>query len=162
MLNDRHIVAAQLEHLEALPGLERALGLQAWELSAYNRCLGDPSCDLLVAVSSQGVEGFYLARTVQETAEVLKLGVRLDAQGQGIGSALLERGLEVARRRGCRECFLEVRSSNRRARELYAKQGFRIVGRRRDYYRDPLEDAVVLGRRWASRTHPGGCERGAG
>jgi len=65
---------------------------------------------------------------------------RLDATGE----ALLEAGLAAFRRSRVDEVFLEVRESNTSARALYARHGFRPVGQRSAYYRNPKEDAVVL------------------
>jgi len=52
--------------------------------------------------------------------------------------------LEVLAGRGVQQVFLEVRESNAPARALYTAQGFKEVGRRKQYYRRPVEDAIVL------------------
>jgi len=56
----------------------------------------------------------------------------------------VERVLDVLSGRGARQIYLEVRESNAPARRLYAAHGFREVGRRKEYYRRPVEDAIVL------------------
>lgn len=128
----------------ALAGLDRDTGLQPWTVETYATLSEDDGADLLVAATGGDVQGFYLARTVAEQGEIFKLGVRRDCRRRGIGRALLEAGLELGRRRNWSECFLEVRSENHAALELYRRMGFREVGRRSRYYADPPGDALIL------------------
>ena len=74
------------------------------------------------------------------------LAVLPSARRQGIGAALLAAVLAWAATRGARHLSLEVRQSNAAALGLYARFGFRPEGRRRGYYADPVEDALLLGR----------------
>jgi ribosomal-protein-alanine N-acetyltransferase len=62
----------------------------------------------------------------------------------GVGSALLSRIIETAKRLKVKVAFLEVRSGNHAAQSLYEKNGFKAIARRADYYTDPREDAVVM------------------
>jgi len=64
----------------------------------------------------------------------------------GLGRGLVAEIISVMAARGVRQVYLEVRESNAAARALYAAQGFREVGRRKQYYRRPVEDAIVLRR----------------
>ena len=68
----------------------------------------------------------------------------LSARRRGLGSHLLGEFLHHVQSNGGREVFLEVRESNRAARELYEKWAFIEAGRRKSYYQDPPEDALVL------------------
>lgn len=70
-------------------------------------------------------------------AELLNLAVRPQARRRGLGRALLAL-------LGGRKVWLEVRASNESAIRFYESQGFRICGRRRNYYREPEEDAVLM------------------
>ena len=92
------------------------------------------------------VLGYVVAWFAGGQGEIANLAVDPDARGRGIGSILLDAALDKARRQRTDEVFLEVRSSNLRARQLYESRGFAEVGRRRRYYRQPVEDAVIL--RW--------------
>ena len=92
------------------------------------------------------VLGYVVAWFAGGEGEIANLAVDPAARGRGIGSALLDAALEEARRQQASRVFLEVRSSNLRARQLYESRGFAEVGRRRRYYRRPVEDAVVLRR----------------
>ena len=62
----------------------------------------------------------------------------------GVASSLLEAAMDESRYRGVRFVLLEVRASNEPAQALYKKLGFKLIGRRRDYYRGPVEDALVM------------------
>ncbi len=62
----------------------------------------------------------------------------------GLAGLLLDLGLDLARGRGARTALLEVRAGNGAALALYRRAGFEVAGRRRDYYRDPPEDALVM------------------
>ncbi|HEY6075019.1 MAG TPA: ribosomal protein S18-alanine N-acetyltransferase, partial [Anaerolineales bacterium] len=83
-------------------------------------------------------------REVAGTGEVLNLAVAPDSRRRGVARALLRAGLARLRKRRVQEVFLEVRESNQSAQALYLSYGFRPVGQRTAYYRNPKEDALVL------------------
>ena len=92
------------------------------------------------------IVGYAIAWYVLDEGELANLAVARDARRQGIGRELLQAVLADARARGVRALYLEVRESNVAARELYAAQDFEEVGRRKEYYRSPVEDALILRR----------------
>ena len=89
--------------------------------------------------------GYFILMVAVGEAHLLNLSIAARCQRSGHGSALLREALELARRRGARSLFLEVRPSNAAAQALYARFGFRRVGVRRGYYpaRFGREDALV-------------------
>jgi [ribosomal protein S18]-alanine N-acetyltransferase len=99
-----------------------------------------------VFVAEQGgsIVGYAVGRAALDQGEILNLGVTLQARRRGIGAALVRRLLAAFASSGAREAFLEVRESNFAAQRLYESFGFTDVGRRRGYYRRPVEDAVIL------------------
>jgi ribosomal-protein-alanine N-acetyltransferase len=99
-----------------------------------------------VAEEAGAVRGYLVARTAGDEAEVLDVAVDPAVRGRGIGRALLADALRGLGERGARRAYLEVRESNTVALRLYQSMGFRPVGRRRGYYRQPTEDALVLAR----------------
>jgi ribosomal-protein-alanine N-acetyltransferase len=99
---------------------------------------------MLVAAAPDGPVGYVVGRVVLDEGEILNLGVPLAVRRHGIGRALVERLMSTFAAAGVRQVFLEVRDSNLAAQRLYAGFGFRPVGRRRRYYRAPVEDAVLL------------------
>ena len=89
------------------------------------------------------VQGFIVGRAVSEDWEIENIAVAGVARRRGLGTRLLEEFIDLARGRGAQSVFLEVRESNRAARRLYEKYAFVEAGRRRHYYREPEEDAMV-------------------
>jgi len=75
---------------------------------------------------------------------ITNIAVRPDRRRRGLARNLLGGILEEARQRHLRQVVLEVRPSNTEARTLYESFGFRVVGRRRGYYYDTGEDALVM------------------
>lgn len=109
--------------------------------------LAEPSSVALVAEGEDGVFlGAVLARHAAGEGEILSIAIDPAHRGAGHGRALLEAALAALLAAGVATVWLEVRRSNEAAQRLYAGAGFVAVGVRRGYYRDPLEDAVVLRR----------------
>jgi ribosomal-protein-alanine N-acetyltransferase len=106
---------------------------EAWTASQCAGMLPLPGVWLTLARDGSGVVGFTLARATGDEAELLLLAVRTDRQGKGIGRQLLDRFAGSAHGRGAARLHLEVREGNH-ALNLYAQAGFRLVGRRRNYY----------------------------
>lgn len=125
--------------------------------SAYGEAWTGPQCAgllpmpgvwLTLAKIGRDVVGFALGRVVAGEAELLLLAVSKGAQRRGVGGALLERFVSIAKRRGAARLHLEVRSGNP-ALSLYRNAGFDEVGRRRNYYHGAggeLFDALTLAR----------------
>jgi ribosomal-protein-alanine N-acetyltransferase len=89
------------------------------------------------------VQGFVVARVVGEEWEIENIAVSSPARKRGLGTRLLRELLDLARAQGAEAVVLEVRESNRAARALYHKWSFRESSRRKDYYHDPEEDAIL-------------------
>ena len=85
-------------------------------------------------------------RLIVDELHVLDVAVAPDARRQGLARLLLGLALRAGARAGARVALLEVRAGNAAALALYASLGFRLAGRRRNYYRDPVEDALLLDR----------------
>ena len=128
----------------SLVAIERRCFSDPWSEASFREALGSSWTFGLAAQGSRGVAGYLIAREVAGTGEVLNLAVAPEFRRRGVGGALLEAGLAALRRRRVTEVFLEVRESNRSAQALYAGHGFRPVGQRAAYYRNPKEDALVL------------------
>jgi len=101
---------------------------------------------LSLARRGEAVIGFALARIVAGEAELLLLAVDRSSQGEGVGQMLLDRFAAVAASKGAEQLHLEVREGNH-AVSLYRRNGYREVGRRRNYYsglNGQLFDALTL------------------
>jgi ribosomal-protein-alanine acetyltransferase len=98
----------------------------------------------LVVEQDASVVGFIVGRQVEDEWEIENIAVTGMARRRGLGSRLVGELLDLVRSRGGKSVFLEVRESNRAARSLYEKWAFIEVGRRKMYYQNPAEDALVL------------------
>lgn len=118
-----------------------------WPRAAYAAALDGsaiPRRIALVAEFGSDVTGFTVASLIAGESEIESVAVAPSAQRQGIGNALLAELLGALASAGAQDVVLELRQSNRAAAGLYAQAGFCEVGRRRDYYRDPVEDALLM------------------
>lgn len=138
---------ARLVDVPSIVEIERAVFSDPWSAQSFREALGHPAVYFSCACRDDGeVLGYVVAWFVADQGEIANIAVAPDQRGQGVGRALLDAALGEAATRGIAAVFLEVRDSNQRARELYASRGFEEVGRRRRYYRRPVEDAIVLRR----------------
>ena len=130
--------------LDEVLAIERVVfGATAWPPESYWGELARPDRYYVVAVGDEilGYAGLWM---VPPEADVQTIAVAPGAQGGGLGQALLDHLVAVARERGCRRLQLEVRADNDPAIALYEKAGFSIVRRRERYYPD-FSDALVMG-----------------
>ncbi len=144
----RSAVPADAAGLELI---ERRSFSDPWTEASFREALTSPWTFGLIADGGRGVAGYLIAREVARTGEVLNLAVAPEFRRRGIGGALLEAGIATLRRRRADEVLLEVRESNVSAQALYLGYGFRPVGQRAAYYRNPREDALVLRLEMAQR-----------
>lgn len=150
------------ECLAAVAALDqRCLG-GIWHLDSYRREMESPNSDLLVlsmlphpsaaanqtpsspTPSSPRLIGVGCLWSILSEAHITLLAIDPDYQGQGLGQVMLYQLLVCAWQRRLEWATLEVRASNQRAISLYKKFGFQDVGRRRRYYQDNDEDALIL------------------
>jgi len=92
------------------------------------------------------VAGYVAAFAVGDDGEILNVAVDPAFRGRGLAGQMLDAVLIELGARGVKMAFLEVRESNESARGLYGSRGFTGIGRRRAYYRRPVEDALVMRR----------------
>ena len=131
--------------LGSVMSIERAAFSMPWKATTFESLLQRSDADLIAAVAEDDhLVGYAVVWTVVDQAELGNVAVHDDWRKRGVGRTLVEAALERARARAAVECFLEVRESNRNAQSLYEKCGFRSIGRRRRYYSNPTEDALVM------------------
>lgn len=127
----------------AIHAIERQAFSDPWSPSAFAPLFDDVA---LVAVRADVVVGYAFARAAAGEAEIVNLAVDPRERRHGVARQLVGACLERLGNAGAHQVLLEVREGNAAARALYADLGFREVGRRVRYYRNPPEDAVVLRR----------------
>lgn len=126
--------------------IERRVFNTPWGAGAFRVFLTAGFAFSRVALSGGRVVGYALGWCAGREAELMNLAVHPEWQGRSLGSTLLRWTLATCARRGAAEIYLEVRPSNERAQRLYRRHRFELCARRRDYYRNPREDALVLRR----------------
>jgi [ribosomal protein S18]-alanine N-acetyltransferase len=125
--------------------LEKVAFSDPWSVASFESVMDEPAAYVAVArAASERIVGYVVAWFAADEGEIANLAVREPTRRQGIGASLLDAALGEGRRRGARNVYLEVRESNDAARRLYASRGFEELGRRRGYYKRPVEDAIVL------------------
>lgn len=132
--------------LPALAELERGAFSDPWTEVQLRDALGWAGAIAIVAENATGLLGYVLGRVVVDQAEILSLATAARHRRRGIGRELLAAVVAAMVERGARSAWLEVRVSNQAARAMYQSAGFVVAGLRRDYYRQPLEDALILQR----------------
>jgi [ribosomal protein S18]-alanine N-acetyltransferase len=144
-----HIRNAREDDLDAIIEIQsKAPEIAEWTAGDYANLASDPLGLLLVAeLDSMGppaVAGFAAFHHVMDAAELRNIAVDPAQRRQGVGRELVAEGRRRLLELGVRSIFLEVRASNFAAQRLYLSAGFRLHSRRREYYRDPPEDALIL------------------
>jgi ribosomal-protein-alanine N-acetyltransferase len=133
--------------LSAILELDQACFGGLWTMEGYQRELDSPNSELLglfSPLSDIKLVGMGCFWSILDEAHITILGVHPQYHRQGLGQALLYALLKTACDRGLERATLEVRASNVAAISLYQKFGFKTAGRRRRYYKDNGEDALIL------------------
>ncbi len=136
------IRSARLNDVPALLAIERqSPGAAHWSSEQYHKLVG--SGVVLVAEEAGRFCGFVCAQAAAGVWEIENVVVDAGLLRRGIASELVHELIQRAQNEAAPAILLEVRESNLPARRLYEKHGFLVVGRRRAYYKNPVEDAIL-------------------
>ena len=124
--------------------LQQSLEAASWTERSLEESAASATGVALVSESPGEITGFVLGRHIGDEAEILNLATLPEKRRRGEGRALLEKALAEFQTRGVRRVFLEVRESNVKAIAFYKKHGFSETGRRKAYYREPEEAALLM------------------
>lgn len=149
-MNKIRLRPLQFSDCEAVAEIAEQCLPEHWSLGSVRSVLKYENNIYYVAHSIEQslVVGFAGIMVIADEAELLNIAVNPDFRRQGIGKLLLGRMLQEANKAGAFRLLLEVRESNFDARKLYYQHQFVEIGTRRGYYRDPIEDAVIMERRF--------------
>lgn len=140
------------EHIPQIAALERACFSHPWSEDALREELWNDSAVIIAAEGEDGtVLGYAGLQTVLDEGYINNVAVDQRFRRQGVADELIAAFVRFGRAR-LAFLTLEVRSSNAPAIALYAKHGFREVGRRKNYYDDPREDAILMTLEFANGT----------
>lgn len=136
----------ELDDLPAVALIEELSFPTPWSLASFRyELVENPYASLYGLWLGEGpLLAFACVWVIDQEFKINNLAVHPRWRGQGLGGRLLADLMRTARSQGCLEATLEVRPSNEAALRLYAAAGFRVVGRRRGYYSDTHEDALVM------------------
>ena len=126
---------------ELLDLLSDVYGLSPWNLEQIEADLKQVNTEYFYLYEAQALIGFLAIQDLAGELEITQLAVKKAYQGQGLANQLMEFLADRPER-----SFLEVRASNQVARALYEKHGFLPVGQRKNYYQNPVEDAILMAR----------------
>ena len=135
-------------HISQVAALEKICFADPWSEMSIASELQNLWAYWLVAVNGDQVAGYIGSQSSIDEADVMNVAVHPDYRRQGIAESLIEALVAELKNRSIHSLTLEVRASNAPAISLYEKQGFVQVGCRRNYYRNPKEDALILRKEW--------------
>lgn len=139
------ITAMRPEHLTAVMAIEKASFSVPWSRGTYYREMSDnPYATYVVAMAAEEVAGYAGYWLILDEAHVTNIAVAPKRRRQGVGRKLLAHLLRSALAQGAKRMTLEVRPSNLGAQKLYQEFAFVVAGRRRGYYTDDGEDALIM------------------
>ena len=136
----------QIQHTDAaaLFALEQATMIAPGSMGQIESEIQLTASTGFVIESAGSLYGYAIFRQCQPECELLRLAVALPQRRNGLGKALVQQGILHFIERNYVSCFLEVRSSNLAAQKLYSALGFKQQGRRKTYYSNPIEDALLF------------------
>lgn len=138
------IVDVSAEHITQIEEIERKCFSRPWTVGQLRSQMRDAQHEFIAAVSGGRVLGYVGLMYVLDEGYISNVAVHPDARRQGIGDALIDALAAKAAELELAFLTLEVRESNAPAIALYAKHGFHPVGKRKNYYDAPKEDAVLM------------------
>ena len=135
-------------HVTQVAALEKICFADPWSENSVASELKNPLSLWLVAVDGDTVAGYVGSQTVWGETDMMNVAVSPDYRRQGIGEKLILELVACLKAAGSHCLTLEVRASNEPAKAMYEKLGFSHVGTRKNYYRNPREDALILRKEW--------------
>ena len=138
----------QSDHVAQVAALEALCFADPWSESSVASELNNPLSLWLVALDGDRVIGYVGSQTVCEETDMMNVAVHPDYRRKGIAAGLIEELINKLKSLQSHCLTLEVRASNSSAIALYEMLGFTQIGCRKNYYRNPKEDALILRKEW--------------
>lgn len=138
------IIKMKKQHISAVSAIEAEVFSVPWSYQAFENTLSMEEALFYVAVSEGKVTGYCGLYLAADQGEITNVASAPGYRRQSIAQKLLHTVMTKAHQQGAQRIFLEVRSQNDPAVSLYQKTGFQTVGRRKNYYQYPQDDALVM------------------
>lgn len=132
------------QHVAQVAELEKLCFSDPWSEKSVASELDNQLALWLVAEDKGSVLGYIGSQTVLDETDMMNVAVHPDYRRRGVAEALITALIAQLKERGSHSLTLEVRVSNRPAVDLYGKLDFQFAGLRKNYYRNPKEDALIL------------------
>jgi len=124
--------------------IEKRSFISPWTKGMFEETIESPiSTNSVIEINSE-ILGYIMLYSVEDEAHIMNIAVHPDHRGRGYASKLITHTFLHVIRKNISEFFLEVRESNVNARHLYTKFGFKVIGKRKKYYTETNEDALVM------------------
>ena len=140
------IVPSEISHFEKIASLEKECFSDPWREEDFSSASNNPAfvCVSVLSSDTDKIIGYGMMYCVEDTCDIINIAVSPLFRHQKIGSRIMEKLISTAKAEGAEKMFLEVRESNSAARGLYEALGFETTGKRKKYYKNPTEDAVLM------------------
>ena len=149
------IVPMTADHLDEVAELERICFSTPWSRNMLAEELDNLLSAFLVALDDgERVVGYAGVQVILDEGYITNIAVRPECRRQGVAAKLLQVFMDFAKANKLSFLTLEVRASNYDAIALYGSRGFRSMGRRKNYYEHPKEDALIMTREFTDGTAP--------
>ena len=143
-MNDIIFDSLRLEYIDSLFDLEYICFTIPWSKKLFENDIINPLAYYVLAVSNSKVIGYCGLYKVLDEADITNIAVHPDYRGRGIAQTMLDNVVEHCKQNKIKKITLEVRKSNINAINLYNKNGFKVVGERKNYYSDNHETAILM------------------
>ncbi len=127
-----------------IAALEEAIFPDPWDYRSVVDLISTDGSMCFTAREGERVVAYVIGRLIAPEGEIYRVAVNPDYRRRGIAYRLLDYAVKTSRGKGLESLFLEVRSQNLPAIKLYTAYGFREIGRRRGYYKNPTDDAIIM------------------
>ena len=139
----RKIILAKKEHLSLVADIERMVFSEPWSEKSLELCLGENSF-CVCCFEDEILTSYCTVITVINEAQIINVATSKEFRGMGYAKTVIEAVFAESYKRGINSISLEVRESNVPAISLYQSFGFKIEGKRKDFYKNPRENAFVM------------------
>jgi len=132
------------EDLDFIIEIENNAFSNPWTLTMFREEINKQQSYVIKSTKTDLVIGYICGRKILDEYHITNLAVSQEFQRRGLGTRLVKYIIGKMKLRNCREFYLEVRKNNLRALRMYLKIGFMIVGVRKEYYSEPVDDAIIM------------------
>ncbi|SHI67116.1 ribosomal-protein-alanine N-acetyltransferase [Dethiosulfatibacter aminovorans DSM 17477] len=143
-MNEIRFIEADINYLDGIMTVEKKCFTVPWSKNMFLSEMYNDNTFLYVLLENNAVIGYISLFKVLDEMHINNIAVDPYCQRKGYASLIMDRSIEIAKELSVTYLTLEVRKANTPAIELYKKYGFEIMGFRKDYYKNPKEDAIIM------------------